>query len=200
MIKTALIVVDIQNDFLPGGALAVSKGDEIIPFVNGIMSEYDLVIATQDWHPANHGSFAANHKGKSPGQLIDLHGLTQILWPVHCVQDSSGAEFAAGLEVGKISKVFRKGTDPAIDSYSGLFDNGKRKSTGLGEYLKSEGVTRVTVVGLAADYCVKFTALDAVNQGFKVDLPVAGTRAVNLHSGDFERALKEMEKAGVEVR
>jgi len=200
MSKTALIVVDIQNDFLPGGALAVSKGDEIIPFVNSIMSEYDLVIATQDWHPANHGSFADNHKGKSPGQLIDLQGLTQILWPVHCVQGSSGAEFAAGLDVGKVTKVFRKGTDPVIDSYSGLFDNCKRKSTGLGEYLKSEGVTWVTVVGLAADYCVKFTALDAVAQGFEVDLPVAGTRAVNLQPGDFERALKEMEMAGVILR
>ncbi|CAD5268163.1 MULTISPECIES: bifunctional nicotinamidase/pyrazinamidase [unclassified Imperialibacter] len=200
MNKEALIVVDIQNDFLPGGALAVNQGDEIIPFVNELMEQFDLVVVTQDWHPANHGSFAANHEGKKPGEIIDLHGLPQIMWPVHCVQGSKGAEFASNLNTTRFRKVFRKGTDSTIDSYSGLFDNGKRKSTGLGEYLKSEGVEKVTVVGLAADYCVKFTALDAKEFGFEVVLTVAGTRAVNLQRGDFEEALKEMERAGVEVR
>ncbi len=200
MSKGALIVVDIQNDFLPGGALAVSHGDEIIPFVNQLINESDLVVATQDWHPASHGSFAANHKGKQPGEFIDLHGLSQIMWPVHCVQGSKGAEFASALDTSKFKKVFQKGTDPTIDSYSGLFDNGKRKSTGLGEYLKSEGVRKVTVVGLAADYCVKFTALDAKEFGFEVVLPVAGTRAVNLQPGDFEKALEEMAAAGVVVQ
>ena len=200
MKKEALIVVDIQNDFLPGGALAVSRGDEIIPFVNKLIEQFDLVVATQDWHPANHGSFAANHKDKKPGELIDLFGLQQILWPVHCVQGSKGAEFASSLHTQKLKKVFQKGTDPAIDSYSGLYDNGHRKSTGLGEYLESQGVEKVTVVGLAADYCVKFTALDALIHGFEVELPAAGTRAVNLQPGDFEKALKEMEEAGVKVR
>ena len=200
MKKEALIVVDIQNDFLPGGALAVSRGDEIIPFVNKLMEQFDLVVATQDWHPADHGSFAANHGEKKPGELIDLFGLQQILWPVHCVQGSKGAEFAPSLHTQKFKKVFQKGTDPGIDSYSGLYDNGHRKSTGLGEYLESQGVEKVTVVGLAADYCVKFTALDAMIQGFEVEVPAAGTRAVNLQPGDFEKALKEMEEAGVRVR
>lgn len=200
MSSEALIVVDIQNDFLPGGALAVGQGDEIIPFVNQLMEQFDLVVATQDWHPADHGSFAANHKGRQPGEVIDLHGLPQIMWPVHCVQGTKGAEFAAGLHTAKFRKVFRKGTDASIDSYSGLFDNGKRKSTGLGEYLKAEGVKKVTVVGLAADYCVKFTALDAREFGFEVVLPIAGTRAVNLKPGDFEKALREMEEEGIEVR
>ncbi|MEQ8413637.1 MAG: bifunctional nicotinamidase/pyrazinamidase [Imperialibacter sp.] len=200
MNREALIVVDIQNDFLPGGALAVNQGDEIVPFVNELMDSFDLVVATQDWHPANHGSFAANHHGKKPGEVIDLNGLPQIMWPVHCVQGSKGAEFASALNTSKFKKVFQKGTDATIDSYSGLFDNGKRKSTGLGEYLKAEGVEKVTVVGLAADYCVKFTALDAKEFGFEVVLPKAGTMAVNLQPDDFEKALKEMERAGVEVR
>ncbi|WP_339811965.1 bifunctional nicotinamidase/pyrazinamidase [uncultured Imperialibacter sp.] len=200
MNKEALIVVDIQNDFLPGGALAVNHGDEIVPIVNELMERFDLVVATQDWHPADHGSFAANHEGKKVGELIDLNGLPQIMWPVHCVQESKGAEFARSLNTSKFKKVFQKGTDATIDSYSGLFDNGKRKSTGLGEYLKAEGVEKVTVVGLAADYCVKFTALDAKEFGFEVVLTVAGTRAVNLRPGDFEKALKELERAGVEVR
>jgi nicotinamidase/pyrazinamidase len=199
MSNEALIVVDIQNDFLPGGALAVNHGDEIIPFVNGLIDRFGLVVATQDWHPSNHGSFAANHKGKKPGEVIDLHGLPQIMWPVHCVQGSKGAEFASALHTSKFTKVFQKGTDSTIDSYSGLFDNGKRKSTGLGEYLKAEGIEKVTVVGLAADYCVKFTALDAKEFGFEVVLPVVGTRAVNLQPDDFEKALKELERAGVEV-
>jgi nicotinamidase/pyrazinamidase len=199
MSKEALIVVDIQNDFLPGGALAVNHGDEIIPFVNALMDGFDLVVATQDWHPTGHGSFAANHEGKKPGEVIDLYGLPQIMWPVHCVQGTKGAEFAPGLNTSKVRKVFQKGTDVTIDSYSGLFDNGKRKSTGLGEYLKAAGVEKVTVVGLAADYCVKFTALDAKEFGFEVVLPVAGTRAVNLQPNDFEKALNEMERAGVEV-
>ncbi len=199
MKKEALIVVDIQNDFLPGGALAVSHGDEIIPFVNNLMESFDLVVATQDWHPANHGSFAANHASRNRGEIIDLFGLSQILWPVHCVQNTAGAAFAAALNSHKFRRVFQKGTDPAIDSYSGFYDNGHRKSTGLAEYLKTEGVRKVTVAGLAADYCVKFTALDAIKEGFEVALPVEGTKAVNLQPGDFEKALTEMDEAGVRV-
>ena len=195
----ALILVDIQYDFLPGGALAVPEGDAIFPFVNDIQKDFPLIVATQDWHPANHGSFASNHEGKKPGEVIDLHGLDQILWPDHCIQGSHGAEFSKQLDMTRVEKIFQKGTDPAVDSYSGLFDNGKRKSTGLGEYLKSRGVEEVGVVGLAADYCAKFTALDAHDFGFKTTIFKAGTRAVNLEPGDFEKAMQELSAHGVMV-
>lgn len=196
----ALILVDIQNDFLPGGALEVRDGDRILPFVNGIMDRYDIVVATQDWHPANHGSFASNHAGRKPGEMITLDGLDQILWPDHCVQHTRGAEFARGLDLHRVQMIFHKGTDPLIDSYSGFFDNGHRKSTGLGEYLCDEGVKRVTCVGLAADFCVKFTALDAKSRfGFETFILKEGTRAVNLREGDFEKAMQELAGAGVEV-
>ena len=144
----ALILVDIQNDFLPGGALAVPEGDLVIPVANRLQAVFPLVVATQDWHPANHGSFAANHPGKKVFEQIDLNGLSQTLWPVHCVQGTSGAELASGLKRERIAKIFPKGTDPGIDSYSGLFDNGHRKSTGLGEWLKSKGRRR--------SFCVRF--------------------------------------------
>lgn len=195
----ALILVDLQNDFLPGGALAVPEGDRVIPIANRLMNEFEIIVATQDWHPADHGSFAVNHPGKEVFEVTELNGLPQVLWPVHCVQGTKGAEFAPGLEVGKITKVFRKGTDPAIDSYSGFHDNGHRKSTGLGEWLKKQGVKRVTVCGLATDYCVKFTALDAVAEGFEVKLDVAASRGVNLVPGDVERAVEEMREKGVEI-
>src|SRR5512147_565922 len=162
-----LILVDLQNDFLPGGALAVPEGDKVIPVVNKLQPMFPLVVATQDWHPANHGSFATNHPGRKVFEQIVLNGLPQTLWPVHCVQGTRGAELAAALNRERIAKVFPKGTDPGIDSYSGLFDNGHRKSTGLGEWLKEQGVTHVYVCGLATDYCVKFTALDAAQMGFK---------------------------------
>jgi nicotinamidase/pyrazinamidase len=195
----ALILVDIQNDFCPGGALPVADGDHVVPVVNDAMRRVDLVVATQDWHPANHGSFAANHPGKKVGEVIDLNGLQQILWPVHCVQNTHGAEFHPKLDASRITIVFPKGTDPAIDSYSGFFDNGHRKSTGLGEWLKQQGVTEVSVLGLATDYCVKFTALDAVQSGFKTTLIRAGCRGVNLKPGDSDAAIDEMRKAGVRI-
>lgn len=196
---TALIIVDVQNDFLPGGALAVAEGDQIIPYINEIQGSYDLVVATQDWHPTDHKSFASNNPDRNIGEVIDLNGLQQIMWPVHCVQNSKGASFADALNQEKIDKVFVKGTDPEIDSYSGFFDNGKRKSTGLGDYLKSKGISKIAVVGLAADYCVKFTALDAASLGFEVEVHKAGTRAVNLQPDDYENAIEEMEKAGIRV-
>ncbi|MEQ9301825.1 MAG: bifunctional nicotinamidase/pyrazinamidase [Cyclobacteriaceae bacterium] len=196
----ALIIVDVQNDFLPGGALAVPEGDEVIPYINSIQDQYDLVVATQDWHPANHGSFAANHQGRKPGDEIDLNGLGQILWPVHCVQDSFGAELANALNKALIDKIFTKGEDAKIDSYSGLYDNGKRRSTGLGEYLNERGATDVDVVGLAADYCVKFTALDAHEFGFTTCVLKQGTRAVNLSPDDFDSAIAELRKQGVIVK
>ena len=195
----ALILVDIQTDFLPGGALAVPDGDTIIPVVNRLQVKFPLVVATQDWHPANHGSFAANHPGKNVFEQIDLNGLTQTLWPVHCVQGTPGAELAAGLDRERIAKIFPKGTDAGIDSYSGLFDNGHRKSTGLGEWLKAKGVTEVFVCGLATDYCVKFTALDAAQMGFKTNFIEDASRGVNLQPNDMANAIAEMTRAGIVV-
>lgn len=194
---TALIVVDIQNDFLPGGSLAVPGGDAIIPLVNELMPEYDLVVATQDWHPDDHGSFATNHPGKNPGETTDLAGLTQVLWPVHCVQATPGASFPETLQHQRFDHVVRKGTDPQIDSYSGFHDNGHRQPTGLAHLLRDNGVTAVHIVGLATDYCVKFTALDAVNEGFSTTLITDATRGVDLTPGDIDRALAEMQTAGV---
>jgi nicotinamidase/pyrazinamidase len=195
----ALILVDIQNDFIKDGALAVPEGETIIPLVNDLQKGFDLIIATQDWHPRSHGSFADNHEGTNPGQVIDLNGLPQVLWPVHCVQDSSGAEFAPGLDMDKVDKVFVKGTDVGIDSYSGFYDNGHRKSTGLADYLKDKGVKEVYVVGLAADYCVKFTVLDALKEGFKTYLYTNATKGVNLQPDDTDKAFQEMEAAGAKL-
>jgi nicotinamidase/pyrazinamidase len=195
----ALILVDIQNDFVPGGALAVPEGDKIVPLANALQQKFDLVIATQDWHPANHGSFAANHPGKKPGDVIDLNGLKQILWPVHCVQNTPGAAFVPGLDTRRIFRVFQKGTDAGIDSYSGVFDNGHRKATGLGEFLKQRGVTDVFLAGLATDYCVKFTALDSMQLGFKTHVIEDACRGVNLKPDDVKQAIEEMKAAGVRI-
>jgi nicotinamidase/pyrazinamidase len=195
----ALILVDLQNDFVPGGALAVPEGDRVIPIANRAQEKFDLVVATQDWHPTDHGSFASSHPSKRVGDTIDLNGLPQILWPVHCVQGTPGVEFVSNLSIDRITRVFRKGTDPTIDSYSGFFDNGHRKSTGLGEYLKSSGVDTVYILGLATDYCVKFTALDARQLGFDTFLIADGCRAVDVAPGDEQAALKEMQAAGVRI-
>jgi len=194
-----LILVDIQNDFLPGGALAVPRGDEVIPIANELQPRFDLVVATQDWHPAGHGSFASSHPGRRPGDLAALGGLPQVLWPDHCVQGSRGAEFAARLQMNRVEAIFRKGTDPAIDSYSAFFDNAHRKSTGLGDYLKGRGATEVYVLGLAADYCVKFSALDGRRLGFRMFVVEDGTRGVELQPGDVARAIEQMRAAGVEM-
>jgi nicotinamidase/pyrazinamidase len=195
----ALILVDLQNDFLPGGALAVPRGDEVIPVANRVQRAFDLIVATQDWHPANHGSFASNHVGGKPGQLGELAGQPQVLWPDHCVQNSRGAAIAPGLDVTRFTRVFAKGTDPAIDSYSGFFDNGQRQATGLGSFLRQQGVTGVYVMGLATDYCVKATALDARGLGFNTALIVDGCRGVNLQPDDVDRALAAMKAAGVKL-
>jgi nicotinamidase/pyrazinamidase len=195
----ALILVDIQNDFLPGGALAVPDGDAIIPVANKLQAAFTLVVATQDWHPQNHGSFAVNHPGRQVYEQIEFNGLRQTLWPVHCVQNTWGAEFAPNLRRENIARVFQKGTDAGIDSYSGLFDNGRRKSTGLGEWLTEKGVTEVFVCGLATDYCVKFTALDAAQFGFTVYLIEDASRGVNLTPSDVKDAIAEMERSGVNI-
>lgn len=194
-----LLLIDIQNDFVPGGALAVGEGDRIVPVVNQLQAKFELIVATQDWHPANHGSFAANHAGKRVGELIELEGLSQILWPVHCVQQSPGAEFVQELDMSRVAKVFHKGTDPQIDSYSGFFDNGHRKATGLGDYLKAQGVRALFIVGLATDYCVKFSALDAVALGFETYVVVDACRGVNLQAQDVAQALAEMAQKGVKL-
>jgi len=195
----ALIIVDMQNDFVEGGALAVIGGSELVPLINRLQPHFDLVVATQDWHPANHGSFAANHPGRKPFDLIELGGLSQTLWPVHCVQNTPGADFVPGLDRDRWAAVFQKGTDPEIDSYSGLFDNGKRRATGLGDFLKERGVDQVYVLGLATDYCVKFTALDAVGLGFKTTLIEDASRGVDLQPGDVEKAINGMNQAGVHI-
>jgi nicotinamidase/pyrazinamidase len=192
----ALIVVDVQNDFLPGGALAVPDGDVVVPVINGLMPRYDLVVATQDWHPAEHQSFASHHLGHAPGDVIDLHGVQQILWPDHCVQHSPGASFAAGLDVANFDYVVRKGDDPSIDSYSGFFDNDHQRATGLERILKDHDVDAVDICGLAADYCVKFTALDAANLKFRTTVFTDATRAVNLNEGDYDTAMEEIRTAG----
>lgn len=193
----ALILVDIQHDFLPGGALAVRDGDAVIAVANAVQPRFDLVVATQDWHPPDHQSFAVHHPGRSPGDVIDLDGLSQVLWPVHCVQHSHGAAFPDALDRSRWAAIFPKGTDPRVDSYSGFFDNGKRRATGLGAWLKASGVQDVVVMGLATDYCVKFTAIDAAELGFATTLLVDGCRGVELAPGDTDAALAAMRDAGV---
>jgi nicotinamidase/pyrazinamidase len=195
----ALLLIDLQNDFLTGGALAVPQGDLVIPLANQLQPAFRLVAATQDWHAANHQSFAANHLGRRPGDVIKLRGRPQILWPVHCVQNTRGAQLAPGLRLQRVNKVFRKGTDPEIDSYSGFFDNDHQRATGLGEYLRDKKVTEVYVMGLATDYCVKFTALDAVALGFKTFLIEDACRGVNLKPDDTAQAVQEMQQAGVHL-
>jgi len=194
-----LLVVDVQNDFVPGGALAVKEGDLVVPVINEIKKKFKQVIATQDFHPADHGSFAASHPGKNPGEFIELAGLTQILWPVHCVQGTSGADFHSGLNQSQWLGIFQKGKNKEIDSYSGFYDNARRGDTGLGDYLKSLGVERVFVCGLALDYCVKFTAMDAMELGFETFVIADATRAVNLSPEDGAKALAEMEQKGIKI-
>lgn len=190
----ALLLIDIQPDFLPGGALAVPEGDAVVPLANALQPHFDLVVATQDWHPHTHKSFAANHDGKQPFEQIDLHGLPQVLWPVHCVQGSAGAELADSLDASRIETIFRKGTDPEIDSYSGFFDNGHRKSTGLADYLRGKGIRQVYVAGLAADYCVYFTAKDALQEGFETFLIEDATRPISAEG--FAQAKADLTQRG----
>jgi nicotinamidase/pyrazinamidase len=202
----ALILIDIQNDFCLHGALEVKDGDAVVPIANRLMPFFDVVVATQEWHPADHKSFAANHLWRKVGQVIDVNGLPQVLMPMHCVQNMMGAAFQKGLNIEpaspfgrRVHRVVQKGTDADIDSYSAFFDNGKRKQTEMDAFLKSKGVTEVYVMGLATDYCVKFTALDAVSLGYKTFLIEDGCRGVNLNEGDIEKAVTEMAASGVEI-
>lgn len=184
----ALILVDIQRDFLPGGALAVPLGDEIIKVANRMQPTYDLVVATQDWHPAGHKSFASVHPGRSAYDVVDLDGLEQVLWPDHCVQGTTGAQLSDQLAMDRVEAIFRKGTNPDIDSYSGFFDNGKRKNTGLAGYLRDRAVTRVAICGLAADYCVYFTAMDALQLGFDTEIIENAVRAIDANGYEIKKA------------
>jgi nicotinamidase/pyrazinamidase len=195
----ALLLIDLQYDFMPGGALAVARGDEVIAIANRLLPHFSTVAASQDWHPRDHLSFAANHPAKDPGQMIDLGGILQVLWPSHCVQGTRGAELHDGLDKAKITEVFRKGADRAVDSYSAFFDNGKRNATGLGEWLRERWITRLYVMGLATDYCVKHTVLDARSLGFDVWVIEDGCRGVELKPGDSDRALAEMRGQGATV-
>jgi nicotinamidase/pyrazinamidase len=192
----ALLLIDIQNDFLPGGSLAVPDGDAVIAVANALMPKFSLVVATQDWHPPEHASFAVNNPGTLIGQVIEVEGAPQVMWPRHCVQGTRGAELAESLDRANIAAVVRKGVDPAVDSYSGFFDNQRKRATGLAELLRERGVDEVVVLGLATDYCVKFTALDALSLGLKTTVVEDGCRAVELMPGDCARALEEIRKAG----
>jgi nicotinamidase/pyrazinamidase len=195
----ALIIVDLQNDFLSGGALPVPHGDEVIPVANELQSYFDVVVATKDWHPPNHGSFAANHKGKKPGDRIILDGIEQILWPVHCVQNTHGARFAPAFDTSRVAHVFQKGIDPLIDSYSTFFDNAHRRHTGLAHYLEERSIKDIYLLGLALDYCVKYSALDARQLGLKTHVILDGCRGIDLKPGDVDRALDEMKHARARI-
>lgn len=195
----ALILVDLQYDFLPGGALAVARGDETLAVARRLVPRFETVVATQDWHPPDHKSFAANHPGTSPGQLIELGGLQQVLWPAHCVQGTRGAELHESLDRSRITAIFHKGTNPEIDSYSGFFDNGRKQATGLGAWLAARGVRQLYVMGLATDYCVKATVLDGLGLGHEIWVIEDGCRAVDLGPDDGERALREMRGFGATV-
>ena len=192
----ALIIVDLQNDFLPGGALPVPHGDEVIAIANELQRKFELVLATKDWHPHNHGSFAANHEGKKPGDRMILDGIKQILWPVHCVQNTHGAKFAPTFDTSRIAHVFHKGIDPLIDSYSTFFDNAHRRPTGLAHYLEERSIKDIYLLGLALDYCVKYSALDARQLHLNTHVIVYGCRGIELEAGDIDRALDEMKRAG----
>lgn len=194
----ALIVIDLQNDFCPGGALAVAGGDEIIPRINDLMQDFPVRVLSQDWHPAGHTSFAASHPGAAPFSMIDMPYGPQVLWPVHCVQGTTGAAFHAGLDVDAAHLVLRKGFHPGIDSYSAFFENDRTTPTGLDGYLKSRGVTSVTLVGLATDFCVAWSAIDAARHGYAVTVLEGASRAIDLN-GSLAEARRLMRDAGVRL-
>ena len=193
--EKALIIVDIQNDFLPGGSLAVSGGDEIIPTINSLQKRFDLVVATQDWHPEKHKSFASVHTGRQEYDIIDLNGRPQVLWPDHCVQGTKGAAFSKELNEKRIEAIFRKGMDPEIDSYSGFYDNDRKKNTGMAGYLKDRGIKTIYICGIAADFCVYYTALDGLDLGFEVIIIEDASRAIDREG--YKVAMKDfIEKSG----
>ncbi|WP_222435643.1 bifunctional nicotinamidase/pyrazinamidase [Fluviispira vulneris] len=203
MKKNILLLIDLQNDFIPGGALAVPQGDEVIAIANTLMKNskgfFAEIIATQDWHPQNHKSFAINHIGKEVGEFIKLNGIEQILWPVHCVQNTHGAQLVSSLNSQLIKRIFHKGQNPEVDSYSGFFDNDHTSSTGLGEYLRSISATDIYILGLATDYCVKFSALDCAKLNFTTHLILDGCRGINLKENDIANSIQEMQKQKINI-
>ncbi|MGF6253829.1 nicotinamidase/pyrazinamidase [Ensifer sp. LBL] len=198
MADKALIVVDVQNDFCPGGALGVAGGDEIVPMINGLIGRFEHVVLTQDWHPAGHSSFASSHPGKNPFEMIAMPYGAQTLWPDHCVQGSVGAEFHPALEWTRAELLIRKGFRPQIDSYSAFFENDRRTPTGLSGYLRDRGIKKVTLCGLATDFCVAFSALDAVTQGFSTSVVLDACRGIDLN-GSLHAMITRMRDAGVEL-
>ncbi|MGL5430800.1 MAG: bifunctional nicotinamidase/pyrazinamidase [Vibrio sp.] len=194
----ALLLVDIQNDFSPSGALPVPDGDAVLSVVNRLIPKFSHVIATKDWHPVAHASFASV-QGKMPGEVLELNGTLQVMWPDHCVQQTHGAEFIAGLESQRITHTVLKGTHPDVDSYSGFFDNQRQHATGLADYLHQHGITELYIAGLATDYCVKFTALDARSLGFNTWVIQDGCRGVELKPGDCAAAWQAMQSAGCQL-
>ncbi len=197
--NTALLVIDVQNDFCPGGALAVTDGDGVVPLINPLMDEYAVTLLTQDWHPAEHTSFAANHPGGTPYSMIDMPYGRQVLWPTHCVQGSHGGAFHADLHTDRAELILRKGFRPHIDSYSAFFENDQTTPTGLDGYLKSRGITDLALVGLATDFCVAYSAIDAAKLGFNVTVLLDACRAIDL-DGSLEKALDDMHAAGVKLK
>ena len=195
--KTALLVIDVQNDFCPAGALEVAGGNEIITHINEEMVKYDCVVLTQDWHPKGHSSFASNHEGKNPLELIKMPYGDQVLWPDHCVQGSKGAEFHPELNIQQANAIIRKGSNPRIDSYSAFFENDRKTPTGLDGYFKSLEIEKINLVGLATDFCVNFSAQDAANLGYKVSVLEKMCRAIDLN-GSLAAAKSEMQNRGVE--
>ena len=192
----ALVVIDVQNDFCPGGALVVAGGDDIVQGINALMNEFDAVILTQDWHPAGHSSFASSHAGKAPMDLIDMPYGPQMLWPDHCIIGSMGAKFHTELHQDRADLIIRKGYNPAIDSYSAFFENDHKTPTGLEGYLRTRGITGVTMVGLALDFCVNYSAVDAARQGFEVTVQQDLCRAIDM-GGSLAAAVDGMRAAGV---
>lgn len=196
MADEALIVVDLQNDFCPGGALAVTDGDEIVPLVNDLIRNAGHVVMTQDWHPAGHSSFASSHAGKQPFDMIEMPYGPQTLWPDHCIQGSLGSDFHSGLAWSKAELIIRKGFRPGIDSYSAFFENDHSTPTGLAGYLRERGIGAITLVGLATDFCVAFSALDAISQGFATTVRLDACRGIDLN-GSLDAMLGRMREAGV---
>ena len=196
MTKPALIMVDLQNDFCFGGSLAVPDADAIIPLANQLQKKFDLIIATKDWHPSDHTSFASNHSGKKAGEIITIDNTLQVLWPDHCVQNTRGFEFHPALDTSQIKKIFYKGTDRTIDSYSAFFDNAHLRATGLADYLHEQHVNTLYIMGLATDYCVRYSCLDALQLGFDVFFIQDACRGVGLEEGDVARAINEIEIMG----
>lgn len=197
----ALLLVDLQNDFFPGGALGIPGAESILPVINHLLEEdWDLIIATQDWHPKDHLSFASQHPSKKPGDHVKVCGIDQILWPDHCIQGTDGAEFHQGWDFSKVERVFHKGQNRLIDSYSAFFDNDHYQGTGLVDFLIKEGVDTLYIAGLATDYCVKYSVLDALKLHFNVTVVVDGCKAVNLSPHDEERVLKELKDKGAQIK